>query len=371
MAAARARLPGWRATPLAERLRSPARRRADRGARLRHRPPRWPSRSGKNRMEALGETQETADFFPATRPSSSATRLRPRAARRPAPGLPLAQPQRAEALRRLGGDRALQLPARARRRAGGGGAGHRQHRRVQGRDRHAVGRTPAGRLHPRRGLAGRRLQLRHGPRPRRRRGAGRAIPAWPASPSPVRTTSACASTAAMAGGRWPRPCIAEMGGKNACIVTARGDLDRAATGIVRSAFGLSGQKCSALSRVYVEKRGGRRARREARGADARAQRRRSDPARELDGAGDQRAAARRATSDCCDSSRPGGRISSAASGSTRRRSRPRPLRRADGGRGAARITPCCSEEMFLPIVMVAGWGTCARASRSRTRARSA
>jgi 1-pyrroline-5-carboxylate dehydrogenase len=52
-------------------------------------------------------------------------------------------------------------------------------------------------------------------------------------------------------GRWPRPCIAEMGGKNACIVTERADLDSAATGIVRSAYGLSGQKCSALSRLYI------------------------------------------------------------------------------------------------------------------------
>ena len=58
----------------------------------------------------------------------------------------------------------------------------------------------------------------------------------------------------MASGAWPRPCIVEMGGKNACIVTARGDLERAATGILRSAFGLSGQKCSALSRLYVEER---------------------------------------------------------------------------------------------------------------------
>jgi 1-pyrroline-5-carboxylate dehydrogenase len=56
----------------------------------------------------------------------------------------------------------------------------------------------------------------------------------------------------MAAGPHPRPCITEMGGKNACIVTARGDVERAATGIVRSAFGLTGQKCSALSRVYVE-----------------------------------------------------------------------------------------------------------------------
>jgi acyl-CoA reductase-like NAD-dependent aldehyde dehydrogenase len=49
----------------------------------------------------------------------------------------------------------------------------------------------------------------------------------------------------------PRPCIAEMGGKNPCIVTAGADLERAAGGIVRSAFGMGGQKCSALSRLYV------------------------------------------------------------------------------------------------------------------------
>ena len=54
-------------------------------------------------------------------------------------------------------------------------------------------------------------------------------------------------------GAWPRPCIAEMGGKNAAIVSRHADLERAATGIVRSAFGLSGQKCSACSRVYVER----------------------------------------------------------------------------------------------------------------------
>lgn len=54
-------------------------------------------------------------------------------------------------------------------------------------------------------------------------------------------------------GRWPRPCIAEMGGKNAAIVSRHADLDRAAAGIARSAFGLSGQKCSACSRVYVDR----------------------------------------------------------------------------------------------------------------------
>jgi acyl-CoA reductase-like NAD-dependent aldehyde dehydrogenase len=50
---------------------------------------------------------------------------------------------------------------------------------------------------------------------------------------------------------YPRPCVAEMGGKNACIVTAAADLERAAVGITRSAYGMGGQKCSALSRLYV------------------------------------------------------------------------------------------------------------------------
>jgi len=53
--------------------------------------------------------------------------------------------------------------------------------------------------------------------------------------------------------RYPRPCIAEMGGKNAAIVSRHADLERAALGIVRSAFGLQGQKCSACSRVLVER----------------------------------------------------------------------------------------------------------------------
>ncbi len=53
-------------------------------------------------------------------------------------------------------------------------------------------------------------------------------------------------------GRWPRPCIAEMGGKNPAIVSRKANLEEAATGIVRSAFGLQGQKCSANSRIFVE-----------------------------------------------------------------------------------------------------------------------
>jgi 1-pyrroline-5-carboxylate dehydrogenase len=51
---------------------------------------------------------------------------------------------------------------------------------------------------------------------------------------------------------YARPCIVEMGGKNPSIVTAAADLEKATSGITRSAWGLSGQKCSACSRVLVE-----------------------------------------------------------------------------------------------------------------------
>ncbi|MCC7361937.1 MAG: aldehyde dehydrogenase family protein [Anaerolineales bacterium] len=57
---------------------------------------------------------------------------------------------------------------------------------------------------------------------------------------------------AFAAGRYPRPCIAEMGGKNPAIVSRHANLEDAATGIIRSAFGLQGQKCSANSRIIVE-----------------------------------------------------------------------------------------------------------------------
>ena len=56
-----------------------------------------------------------------------------------------------------------------------------------------------------------------------------------------------------AAGRYARPTIVELGGKNPCIVSRNADLDRAAVGVVRSAFGLQGQKCSANSRLYVER----------------------------------------------------------------------------------------------------------------------
>jgi len=55
-----------------------------------------------------------------------------------------------------------------------------------------------------------------------------------------------------ANGRYVRPTILELGGKNPAIVSRHANLEDAATGIVRSAFGLQGQKCSACSRVFIE-----------------------------------------------------------------------------------------------------------------------
>ena len=51
----------------------------------------------------------------------------------------------------------------------------------------------------------------------------------------------------------PKPCITEMGGKNPAIVMPSANLDDATEGVLRSAFGMGGQKCSACSRLYLHK----------------------------------------------------------------------------------------------------------------------
>ncbi len=53
---------------------------------------------------------------------------------------------------------------------------------------------------------------------------------------------------------FPKPIITELGGKNPTIVTETADLDKAALGAMRAAFGYGGQKCSACSRVLVDKK---------------------------------------------------------------------------------------------------------------------
>jgi 1-pyrroline-5-carboxylate dehydrogenase len=51
---------------------------------------------------------------------------------------------------------------------------------------------------------------------------------------------------------WIKRVIAEMGGKDSIVIAADADLDAAADGVVASAFGFAGQKCSACSRAIVE-----------------------------------------------------------------------------------------------------------------------
>jgi 1-pyrroline-5-carboxylate dehydrogenase len=52
---------------------------------------------------------------------------------------------------------------------------------------------------------------------------------------------------------WVKPCLLEMGGKNAALVMDSADVAAAAEGVARSAWGLQNQKCSATSRVYVHR----------------------------------------------------------------------------------------------------------------------
>ena len=53
---------------------------------------------------------------------------------------------------------------------------------------------------------------------------------------------------------WIKRVVAEMGGKDAIIIADDADLDQAATGVVQSAFGYQGQKCSACSRAIIDAR---------------------------------------------------------------------------------------------------------------------
>ncbi len=100
------------------------------------------------------------------------------------------------------------------------------------------------------------LQLSARPRRGRRRGAGRAsrrgadrlhrlAAGGPGDQSPARPRFRRRALP------YVKRVIAEMGGKNAIIVDDDADLDEAVLGVVKSAFGYQGQKCSACSRAIV------------------------------------------------------------------------------------------------------------------------
>ena len=56
------------------------------------------------------------------------------------------------------------------------------------------------------------------------------------------------------GQKWIKRTILEMGGKDSVIVDADANLDAAVEGVVQSAFGFSGQKCSACSRAIIDEK---------------------------------------------------------------------------------------------------------------------
>ncbi|PIR15169.1 MAG: 1-pyrroline-5-carboxylate dehydrogenase, partial [Elusimicrobia bacterium CG11_big_fil_rev_8_21_14_0_20_64_6] len=53
---------------------------------------------------------------------------------------------------------------------------------------------------------------------------------------------------------YPKPALMELGGKNPTYVSETANLDDAASGVMKSAFGLQGQKCSACSRAYIHEK---------------------------------------------------------------------------------------------------------------------
>src|SRR5579883_2912092 len=61
------------------------------------------------------------------------------------------------------------------------------------------------------------------------------------------------STEIQPGQKWIKRVVAEMGGKDGIIVSKDADIDAAVSGVVASAFGFQGQKCSACSRAIVER----------------------------------------------------------------------------------------------------------------------
>ena len=167
VAAARAAFPRWSAVPWQERA-AILDRAADIVRERRFELAAWLIfEMGKNRVEALGEIEETADLYAyyAERDARE-RRLRPRDG---AAGPDRHEHQRAPPVRRVGRHRALELPLRAARRAGRGGVGCRQHRRHEAVLRDAAVRGQAGRDLRAGGRAARRDELPARQRPRRRR----------------------------------------------------------------------------------------------------------------------------------------------------------------------------------------------------------
>ena len=254
MAAAQAAFPTWRATPMAERARLLKRVATLIEERVYHIAAALALEVGKNRMEALGEVQETADFFNLY----SDDYVRQNGFDRPLPDDPLPGfRSRNRSVMKPYGVWVVIAPYNFPFALAGGPVAAAL----------ITGNTVVLKTASDTPWSGRLLAdcLRDAGIPRGvfnyLNGSGKVVGETLLK---HRNTAGITFTGSvdvgmhiyrsMANGLYPRPCIAEMGGKNACIVTANADLQKAADGIVRSAYGLSGQKCSAVSRIYVDHR---------------------------------------------------------------------------------------------------------------------
>lgn len=254
MRAAKAAFPAWRATPAAERIRLVRRVGEILERRVYEIAAALALEVGKNRMEALGEAQETVDFFRGYADDFE----RNRGFDHPLPDDPLSPGagvvSHNRSVLRPYGVWAVIAPFNYPLALAGGPtaaalvtgntvvlkgspetpwAGHLLAECVR------EAGLPAGVFHY---LGGSGPEI------------GAALAGHPSVAGITFTGSAAVGMSLvrkMAAGAYPRPCVAEMGGKNPCIVTEHADLDRAAAGIARSAYGMGGQKCSALSRLYV------------------------------------------------------------------------------------------------------------------------
>jgi len=253
MRAAQAAFPAWRATPLAERVRLMRRVAELMEQRVYGIAAALALEVGKNRMEALGEAQETVDFFRHYADDfESHGGYEHELPNDPLPGVV----SRNRSVMRPYGVWAVIAPFNFPLALAGGPAAAAL---VTGNTVVVKGATDtpwAGRLLADcvrdAGLPPGVFNYLAGSG----RDVGEALASHPATAGITFTGSVGVGLGLlrqMAGGAWPRPCIAEMGGKNSCIVTARANLGDAAAGIVRSAYGMGGQKCSALSRLYVER----------------------------------------------------------------------------------------------------------------------
>ncbi len=243
MTAARRAFPAWRDTPWQERV-SLLRKVADLiSERLFDIAAADSLEVGKNRLESLGDVEEAADFirsYCAVMEQAWWVRTAPSSRERE-----FSQHERAKALWRLGCHCPVQFPQRAFRGSNGCCPPRRQYGRAQTGRGHALHAYPADPLFSRCRSPGGCGEHGHRPKGDRSR-PGRSCRVSTAFTFTGSYRVGMEIYAKVAQGPRPRPVITEMGGKNPAIVGQSADLEMAAEGVTRAAFGLTGAEVLGL-----------------------------------------------------------------------------------------------------------------------------